>query len=215
MSRPEDSRLAFVDSLRLFAAMLVVFQHLAERHRTPAVSTLVEFGPGVMGMVLFFLVSGYVIPFSVRSGLDVRAFLIRRLCRIYPLFLAAIMLVAFCAFRHPQITLAQVLGPWTIAPALFFAVILPNKVRGLTLPNRGWIPVIGSVSYSIYLLHPIANAAAEQYARTGMQVGVALTLTLILSIAGYHLVEKPGIAIGRRLAARVASRSLNQAALPS
>jgi peptidoglycan/LPS O-acetylase OafA/YrhL len=94
MSRYETSRLAFIDSLRLIAALLVVFQHLAERHRESSVSIIVELGPGIMGVVLFFLVSGYVIPFSVRAGLDIPSFLVRRLCRIYPLFLVAVAVVA-------------------------------------------------------------------------------------------------------------------------
>jgi peptidoglycan/LPS O-acetylase OafA/YrhL len=352
MSRYETSRLAFIDSLRLIAALLVVFQHLAERHRESSVSIIVELGPGIMGVVLFFLVSGYVIPFSVRAGLDIPSFLVRRLCRIYPLFLVAVAVVAiggwtgwlenwsslrdatpirwaanlllvqdfvhqpailgvswtliieliwyalfagslrffgersaqilsifvpvslvllafaslaidsriplgrpamiyaavlgyqvfrfhtgltsarslmanvgvflvvtsftnwvaFGAFRHPHITLYQALGPWTLAPILFLVMVLPKRVREMRLFSRGWVPLTGAVSYSIYLLHPIANAAAEQYAPPEGQVAVALILTLIMSTIGYNFVEKPGISLGRVIAKKVANQSHNHVA---
>jgi peptidoglycan/LPS O-acetylase OafA/YrhL len=342
MSSTESSRLAFVDTLRLIAACLVVFQHLAERYPGRGIQPLVTLGPGVMGVVLFFLISGYVIPFSVRVGLDLRTFMIRRLFRIYPLFLVAIAIVAFCGwfgllnqwaavrevsgadwaanllliqdfvgvpailgvswtliveliwyglfavailrfrdkaatvlaivipaalvtlalvsliidtriplgrpamiyaavlgyqcyqyhqckisgstmataaalffavtwftnivafgvFAHPQITLTQALGPWTVAPLLFFLVIIPERVRTFPIINLGMLPKVGAISYSIYLLHPIANAAALQYGRAGFQIAIALTLTFLLSFLGYRYVELPGIALGRKLSIR-------------
>lgn len=339
MSSIESSRLAFVDTLRLFAAVLVVFQHLAERHPTAATRFLVELGPGVMGVVLFFLISGFVIPFSVRKGLDPESFLIRRLCRIYPLFLAALFvvavggwtglldkwgylpeigasrwianilliqdfvgipailgvswtliieliwyalfaisislfkdraadllsammpllliflggaslwlemriplgrpamiyaaimgfhayqyhtgkisrnrlylslaiflavswftnIVAFGIFSHPSITLAQALGPWTIAPLLFFIIILPDRLRSSPFINGGILPLSGAISYSIYLLHPIANAIADQYFVELFKVPAALALTAIISVIGYRYIERPGIKFGRYL----------------
>ncbi|WP_373475825.1 acyltransferase family protein [Sphingorhabdus sp.] len=348
MSSIESSRLAFVDTLRLFAAVLVVFQHLAERHPTVTTRPLVELGPGVMGVVLFFLISGYVIPFSVRKGLDPAAFIIRRICRIYPLFLAALCVVAiggwtglldqwayladtglwrwtanilliqdfvgvpailgvswtliieliwyalfafailafkeraadvlalvfpaillglglislwldtriplgrpamiyaailgyqvyqfhtgklsrtrlygalgvflgvswftnyvaFGIFTHPHITLSQALGPWTIAPLLFFAITLTDRLRTSGFINSGILPLAGTISYSIYLLHPIANAAADQYFAEMFQVPVALALTLILSVLGYRLVERPGIELGRYLVSLKTSRAV-------
>jgi peptidoglycan/LPS O-acetylase OafA/YrhL len=343
MSSAESSRLAFVDTLRLVAAGLVVFQHLAERNPASGIKSLLELGPGVMGVVLFFLISGYVIPFSVRSGLDPRAFLIRRLCRIYPLFIVAIgivaiggwtgflnqwahvrdiglmswaanlllvqdflgvpailgvswtliieliwyavfaaaiyrfggraasvlgaalpaalvllamislgldtriplgrpmmiyaavlgyqvyeyhagtlsrnalytafavflgvswfaNIVAYGVFSHPKITLAQALGPWTVAPLLFLLVLLPARVRTAAFINKGILPLAGAISYSIYLLHPIANAAADQYMPESAKVPAALTITIILSVIAYRYVELPGIALGRRIVAQL------------
>ncbi len=337
------TRIAFVDSLRLLAAMLVVFQHLGERHRGPIVDALLALGPGVLGVVLFFLVSGYVIPISVRGGLDLRTFMIRRVFRIYPLFLVALAVVgiggmtglldqwlflrtadlplwaanlllvqdfvgqgailgvswtlvieliwyaafaatmaiwprqaarilsiaapvllvalallslalqmrvplgrpamiyaailgfqfyrydsghisggalgwncaafllvtgftnsvAFGVFAHPHITLGQALGPWFFAPLLFLAILLPAYVRNHAWLNDGLLPRIGAVSYSIYLLHPIANAAADQHVSERFAVIAALVFTAVLAFAGYRFVERPGIALGRMLAARI------------
>lgn len=346
MSSQETARLAHVDSLRLIAAGLVVFQHLAEYYPTGWSKPLVALGPGVTGVALFFLISGYVIPFSVRRGLDLRSFAIRRLLRIYPLFLAALALVAiggwtgvlgqwgdlreadflrwlanlllvqefvgarpilgvswtliieliwyalfagacwrykeraaailglavpvtllvlgvislisemriplgrpamiyaavlgyqafeyrtglidlrrligaialflavtwftnfvsFGVYSHAKITLAQAIGPWTVAPIIFFGVILNDRLRDAKLLSAGLLPMLGAISYSIYLLHPIAIAFARQHLPAGSVVSAAIGLTLALSWAGYRLVERPGIALGRKLAARDAHR---------
>jgi peptidoglycan/LPS O-acetylase OafA/YrhL len=98
MSTTESSRLAYVDALRLLAAGLVLFQHLVQRHPSWWSTPLVQLGPGVAGVVLFFLISGFVIPFSVRSGLHLRGFMIRRVMRIYPLFLVALAIIAIGGF---------------------------------------------------------------------------------------------------------------------
>lgn len=333
-------RLAHVDSLRLIAAGLVVLQHFAERMPGPAASALNALGPGVAGVVLFFLISGYVIPFSLSGRLDWRRFAVRRVLRIYPLFLAALALVAlagwsglltqwqdlpqarggrwaanlllvqdfvgakpilgvswtlvfelvwyalfaaallalgpragnvlavavplgllalaalslasglriplgrpglihaavlgyqafrfrtgslsargfgwnvaafllvtwavsavsFGLFAHAHISLAQVLGPWTLATGLLLAVLLSSRLRGSALLDRGLAPRLGAASYSVYLLHPVAMATAAQYAPAAF-LPVAAALTALLAWGGYRLVELPGIALARRLTA--------------
>lgn len=79
--------------------------------------------------------------------------------------------------------------------------------------NRGLLPLAGAFSYSIYLLHPIANAAADQYIVGAAQVPVALALTALLSVLGYRYVELPGIALGRSLVARPSARKPKMVAL--
>jgi len=78
--------------------------------------------------------------------------------------------------------------------------------------NRGILPLAGAVSYSIYLLHPIANAAAEQYFDQYIQVPAALILTAVVSVLAYRFVERPGISFGRFLVARLSSSKTLKAA---
>lgn len=74
----------------MLAALLVFFQHTIERHRDIAVfDSLTRLGPGLAGVVIFFVVSGYVVPMSVRKGFDPLSFMIRRVFRVYPLLLFA------------------------------------------------------------------------------------------------------------------------------
>src|SRR5438477_5151495 len=94
-------RLKTVDGLRGIAALAVVFYHLnlAARlsygHWTPAwVDWLLH--QGFLGVDVFFVLSGFVIPYSVRSGTFTLGFLgsfvIRRSIRLDPPYWVAIFL---------------------------------------------------------------------------------------------------------------------------
>jgi peptidoglycan/LPS O-acetylase OafA/YrhL len=85
-------RLEYIDGLRLVGAGAVVIQHLFERFNDPWAKLLVAPGPGVFGVVLFFMISGFVIPFSVRGCFNAGAFAIRRVARIYPVYLVVLAL---------------------------------------------------------------------------------------------------------------------------
>lgn len=339
-----EYRLAHLDTLRFVAAALVVFQHLFEHRPGFAGEVLVPLGPGVAGVALFFFISGFVIPFSVGDRIDVGRFFVRRVFRIYPLFLVAIVMlvigaltgflpqwrwivdappkawlanllliqdfvgqkaflgvtwtlaieliwyagfaiclvwckdraadaldrivpvslivlaavsllidhriplgrptmiyaavigfqcfrfvtgkiatpmlvrsvsqfvvitaattyIAFGHFGHPDITLAQAMGPWALGTTIFLLTVLTPSVRQQGWLNSGLLPWLGAMSYSMYLLHPIANAIAfTHYPNAGY--AAALILTLLFSWAGYRFVERPGIRIGKMVANRLPS----------
>ncbi|MFM9976631.1 MAG: acyltransferase family protein [Sphingomonadaceae bacterium] len=342
MAAEPQTRLAYVDSMRLVAAALVFAQHLFEARPGFGKTYLIPLAPGVAGVALFFFISGFVIPMAARGGLDIRQFMIRRFFRIYPLYLAAlavivaaavsgllpqldvivksaafvwaanlllvaeyvgvlpfigvawtlsveliwyamfavfvlmfgkraadrldvlmpaslIMLtiaslaigerlplgrptmiyaavigfqcyrfqfgeidaarlrlsivvfaivglvsnyVAFGYFQHPNLTMLQAIGPWVTATVVFLIWTLYRPLREVRLLNRGWMPVLGAMSYSIYMLHTFATSIAFTHFPPELQVLVACVLTLALAWAGYTFVEKPGIALGRRLSRR-------------
>ncbi|WP_188578278.1 acyltransferase family protein [Azorhizobium oxalatiphilum] len=329
-----------LDALRFIAAAAVVFQHVAEVSSPGGAALVGLLSPGVFGVVLFFLVSGYVIPMAARGRFELSRFAIRRLFRIYPLVLVTFALlalagfsgavpafayvraaslfdwlanlflvqdytgakplwgvtwtlslevgwyalfalslmiwgegfhrrlaiavplallvlallsvasgvrlpfgrlgmiyaamlgcrlyhgaaggipqarllldvavfllvmalcngVAFGHFRHPNITLNQALVPWLVAPLLFAAVILVPAVRGSRLFSSRTLAWLGSISFSTYLLHPLAIGLAERMG--GGFIPVALVLTLLLSALGYYLVELPGQKLGAALSRR-------------
>lgn len=126
--------------------------------------------------------------------------------------------VSFGLFAHPHLTVWQVIGPWTLALGLFLVVTMARPLRRSALLNRGAIPLVGAASYSVYLLHPIAIVAVLQYGRglgdAGF-AGAALALTGVLALAGYRLVERPGIAMGKRLTARKAGAAAQVCAAPA
>ncbi|WRZ95242.1 acyltransferase [Streptomyces sp. NBC_01007] len=83
--------MGWLDALRGIAALLVAFDHssyafMAEsrEHVMPQVDI------GRYGVLLFFLVSGYVIPASLERRGCVRTFWIGRIFRIYPLWAAVV-----------------------------------------------------------------------------------------------------------------------------
>lgn len=337
---PTPARMAFIDSLRLVAAVLVLAQHLFEKRDGLIKAWLIPLAPGVAGVAIFFFISGYVIPMAVRGKLEPRAFMIRRVFRIFPLYLATLAVmaaagatlflprlgviadaplhvwvanvllfadyvglpvllgvswtlavelvwyalfaasvvafgsraadrldllvpltlgglallslvidariplgrplmiyaavigcqcyryhsgaltarglarsiavfaivalaatgIAFGVFRHPNLTLAQAMGPWAVGTILFLIVVLCPPVRTWRAINHGLLPVLGTMSYSIYLLHPTAAATANVYLPAGYQIAGALALTSGLAWLGYNLIERPGIALGRVVA---------------
>jgi peptidoglycan/LPS O-acetylase OafA/YrhL len=93
------SRLAWLDALRGIGALAVVGEHLT----TWAMPWLrpTSFNLGTYGVLVFFLVSGYIIPASLERRGDVRAFWIGRIFRLYPLYLAVIGLVLALAWWIP------------------------------------------------------------------------------------------------------------------
>lgn len=341
MQNSGTERLAFVDSMRLFAALLVLLQHIFEGRAGFVKSYLIPLAPGVAGVAIFFFISGYVIPMATRHGFAWRPFMIRRVFRIYPLYLVALLIlfiagglqilpqmryvyaasagtwaanvlliveyvgarpflgvswtlavelvwyalfaasiilfgrraadrldifipvsfvalallslmidtriplgrptmiyaavlgfqcyrfhigeisarrltrsittfavvalfgtyVAFGVFSHPNLTLAQALGPWIFATTIFLTWVLYRPLREMKPLNRGILPALGAMSYSIYLLHPFATALAEHYMLKALQVPTAITATFVFAWLGFNLVEKPGIKLGRMLTA--------------
>jgi peptidoglycan/LPS O-acetylase OafA/YrhL len=79
-------KIEFLEAVRGVASFIVVLQHLIAA-QYPAFE---EFSrewvdAGRVGVVAFFLVSGYVIPLSLQRQ-DTRTFLVRRLYRLFPLY---------------------------------------------------------------------------------------------------------------------------------
>jgi peptidoglycan/LPS O-acetylase OafA/YrhL len=82
------TRLSWLDALRGFAAITVVLFHLRE-YALDQVFALTRgwLSTGRYGVVLFFMVSGYVIPMSLQRYGSLRRFWVGRIFRVYPAFL--------------------------------------------------------------------------------------------------------------------------------
>jgi peptidoglycan/LPS O-acetylase OafA/YrhL len=134
---PPGRRLAWLDALRGFAALCVVFDHGSTLLLLPARTFLYHwFNLGQYGVFVFFLVSGYIIPASLERKGSVRGFWISRGFRLYPMFLLAVglSLVAgatgygtyFGAGAHP------------VAALLSWLFMLQNVNGGLNVPVVTW-----------------------------------------------------------------------------
>jgi peptidoglycan/LPS O-acetylase OafA/YrhL len=81
-------RLAWLDALRGVAALFVVFDHLGYyvlQHARAVVYTW--FDPGLYGVFVFFMVSGYIVPASLERRGSIRGFWVSRAFRLYPLYI--------------------------------------------------------------------------------------------------------------------------------
>ncbi len=92
-------RLAWLDALRGLGAVAVLLEHLLPWFM-PALRPY-WFNLGMYGVMVFFLVSGYIIPVSLEGRGDVRAFWVSRAFRLYPIYLLVAALVLVMAFWVP------------------------------------------------------------------------------------------------------------------
>jgi peptidoglycan/LPS O-acetylase OafA/YrhL len=134
---PKQSRLAWLDALRGFAALCVVFDHGSTLMLAPVRDFLYRWlDLGQYGVFVFFLVSGYIIPASLERKGSVRGFWTSRLFRLYPMYAVALVLAAAAyhtgygtirgAEHHP----AQSVSAWLL--------MLPNLLTGPNVPNVTW-----------------------------------------------------------------------------
>ena len=103
-------RLRYIDALRAIAALLVVWLHAVAAFgrlspETSATGTWLRAGVaavdvGHVGVVVFFLISGFVIPFSILPdrAAPVGSFAIKRFFRIYPAYWLSVPLAALTVF---------------------------------------------------------------------------------------------------------------------
>ncbi|MFE7560984.1 acyltransferase family protein [Kitasatospora sp. NPDC057500] len=87
------SRLGWLDALRGIAALMVALHHFELVNILPSPlggQIWWHFDFGLYGVMLFFIVSGYIIPASLERRGDVRAFWIGRIFRIYPALILGI-----------------------------------------------------------------------------------------------------------------------------
>lgn len=126
------SRLASLDALRGIAVTLVIWLHVTDHFSRWRIvepdATLfladwahsVEFGR--LGVILFFAISGFIIPQSLRGprGIGVKRFLVRRFWRLFPLYWLSIPFGVMTSwwFYSKSISLSDVLLNTTMLPRL-------------------------------------------------------------------------------------------------
>jgi peptidoglycan/LPS O-acetylase OafA/YrhL len=132
-----ERRLAWLDALRGFAALCVVFDHGSTLLLLPVRSFLYQWlNLGQYGVFVFFLVSGYIVPASLERKGSVRGFWISRAFRLYPMFLVALVLSAV-AYKTGHGNIGNA-GHDPAAAALGWMFMLQNLVAGLNVPVVTW-----------------------------------------------------------------------------
>jgi peptidoglycan/LPS O-acetylase OafA/YrhL len=205
----QPSRLGWLDLLRGVAAMVVALHH-ATYYYTPRMRAgLVDWlDPGLYGVLVFFLVSGYIVPASLERHGQVRRFWAGRLLRIYPLLTVACVItllpfvlgvrglraglqdfdVVTAVLAHLTM-LQDVLGVpsvinvlWTLSyEMLFYLLVVALFVTGI---HRRSAPVaVVLVSAAVVAGGVLPMAVLSRTAATGPVVVVA-ALVLVAAITG-------------------------------
>lgn len=119
-----SQRFAHIDCLRAIAALMVVVLHGGELARPLKHSAVdawllapvfsIDFGRA--GVILFFAISGFVIPSSLRKGDAPGNFAIRRFFRLYPAYWLSILaaLFAFWWYLDHRVAMMQIIANFTM-----------------------------------------------------------------------------------------------------
>jgi peptidoglycan/LPS O-acetylase OafA/YrhL len=153
---PGAVRLGWLDALRGFAALTIVCFHLSPVVLGPELHLRIfrHIDFGKYGVLLFFLVSGYVIPMSLERHGSLRRFWVGRLFRIYPAYLAAIAVVGILAVAGLT-TMPASLRADPLASVLAHATMMPDLL-GL----RGVVRVFWTLAYEMTFYLVVAGLFA-------------------------------------------------------
>ncbi|MFE3830957.1 acyltransferase family protein [Streptomyces sp. NPDC059092] len=182
------SRLGWLDALRGIAALVVVFDHssysfMAEFRR----ELMPEFNTSRYGIMVFFLVSGYIIPASLERRGCVRTFWIGRLFRVYPLWAAvvtAVLAANLLGFAH-----VRDFGGQSITSVAVAHVTLLQELLGT--PNL--LLVLWTLSYEMaFYLLVVALFTVRLHQRSAE---VAVTLALLAAVSVLVGVALPASAL--------------------
>jgi len=200
-SRP---RLTSLDAIRGIAALVVVMGHSIDEAvrliQSPAVHDVLQslsidyISLGRIGVVAFFCVSGYVIPFSFAHKRPVPSFLIARFFRLYPAYWVSMIgaLLLAVALSDPFPPPAQILANITMIQlalgqpdliGVYWTLFYELVFYGLCLGAF----IIGRMQSPPYLLAMIAGLSAlglvaAVLRHSGMATGVPIGLFLFLAI---------------------------------
>jgi peptidoglycan/LPS O-acetylase OafA/YrhL len=156
------SRLAWLDALRGFAALCVVFDHGSTLVLRPVRDFLYHtMDLGQFGVFVFFLVSGYIVPASLERKGSVKEFWISRAFRLYPMYLAALVL-SYIAYKTGHGTVRNA-GHAPAVTTASWLLMLPNLLSGPNVPNVTW-----TLSYEmVFYLLLAALFSWRVHARSG------------------------------------------------
>lgn len=172
-----------LNSIRFIAAAMVILPHInLYRNRLGMVQSGISFPHAKLGVILFFVLSGFLITYllleekKAKHTIAIRAFYIRRILRIWPLYFLVsysclFILPNFWVFYQPDATPFVADHFWLKFG--FITLILPNLSNALfgIVPLAGQIWSIGSEE-QFYLVWP--------WLMNGVKRIVILLITIIL-----------------------------------
>jgi peptidoglycan/LPS O-acetylase OafA/YrhL len=168
--RAFEDRSATVDALRGAAALAVMLHHLPRPAAAPFAATWWATLPmqfGYLGVILFLVLSGYCIHFRNAQALAAgrlanvnwRDFFRRRVLRLYPAYLAALVITAVFSFPALRTAPAEQITGDLVSHLTFSH----NLTRDYCL---GWFNVamwtVG-LEFQLYLLYPVYLAARRRW----------------------------------------------------
>jgi len=188
--RPELDVLRFIAFLGVFAVHTADYptSHLVARHVPPLIA---EFGmsfihAGIFGVDLFFVLSSYLVTElllrekAALGSVSVRAFYVRRILRIWPLYYSFVALAALIPVLNPR----NEFGLHYIVP--FFCLMGNWSFVWFGWPASAATPLWSvSVEEQFYLLWPpaVARLSRRQIATTAICLIVVANISRLVGVA--------------------------------
>ncbi|MEV4788701.1 acyltransferase [Streptomyces tuirus] len=171
-----SARLGWLDALRGLAALVVVFDHSSHTFMPDFRAELMpQFNTSRYGIMVFFLVSGYIIPASLERRGCVRTFWIGRVFRVYPLW-AAVVTVLVAVDLLGLSTLRDFGSQSPVAVAVAHVTMLQEL---LGTPNA--LLVLWTLSYEMcFYLLVVALFTVRVHQRSSA-VAIALAVLAVVS----------------------------------
>ncbi|WP_369777449.1 acyltransferase family protein [Streptomyces sp. R33] len=184
------ARLGWLDALRGFAALVVAMHHFDVLRMLPFGGLIRRnFDLGVFGVMLFFIVSGYIIPASLERRGDVRAFWIGRIFRIYPALIVALAAsIAMLPAADGSTSLLRTGDD--LASLVANGMMLQDLLGVRNGMNVTWTLCYEMVFYFLVTmlftrgLHRHSGVIAAAFAGAALAIGTALAPQLLLTELG-------------------------------
>lgn len=151
----QKQRLDFIDFTRGIAASAVLMSHAGA-----ATGHFTQFGFGYdwlnlgqVGIIAFFAVSGFVIPLSMAHSKNMLSFGIRRIFRIYPLFMAMLLMAIF--FHTMGVDYPSAINEDLTKTILANLAFVAEYTRYPSLVNSSWtlsIEIVWYVGFAVAVL---------------------------------------------------------------
>ncbi|MFG2023728.1 acyltransferase family protein [Streptomyces sp. NPDC048825] len=166
-----------MDALRGIAALVVVFDHSSYAFMPDLRRELMpEFNTSRYGIMVFFLVSGYIIPASLERRGCVRTFWIGRLFRIHPLWAAVV--ITLLALN--QLGIAEIRTDFDGQSATTVALAHITLLQEL-LGTPNLLLVLWTLSYEMaFYLLVVALFTVRRHQRSA---AVAVTLAVLAAVS--------------------------------
>jgi peptidoglycan/LPS O-acetylase OafA/YrhL len=194
----ERAYLTSIDMLRGIAALSVVFYHFVLGNPTrfeqlPVLQSIASFGH--LGVQLFFVISGFVIPYSMYlANYDLRnigRFLLRRFARLEPPYLVSIivcLVVAYAATLHPAY---RGNTPSYSMPQLALHLAYLNTFFGYEWINVVYWTLAIEFQYYIIIALLYASLVQSSAVRVYLICGVSAVLTYIFPQKNFIFLHAP------------------------
>ncbi|MBL7261764.1 acyltransferase family protein [Paractinoplanes lichenicola] len=165
---PPTPRMAWLDGLRAVAVLLVLYAHLSRYVLTDARAVTAEWlHAGPAGVMLFFLVSGYIIPASLERHGNLRRFWIGRAGRLLPLYAVVTVAVVALGLYRPADPATAAVAHATMVPFLLGEPLA--------------IPVFWTLAYEMGFYLLVTALFAVRLQRADAFMAVLLTVAAVLT----------------------------------